>query len=328
MRKILIFVTFCMVCLGTAYGNEIEKLVVLGGGPAGLTTALFAAQAHLEPFVIEGRPEDGQITSVFRLENYPGFPEGISGRELVGRIREQAEKFGARFSAGQAVEVNLLQYPFQIILEDGREVFCECLVVATGASPIWLGIESESAFIGRGISANAMLDAEQFKDQDVLVVGGGDAAMEQALFLTQHANHITIVYKEDQFYGAPYLQKQVLSHSKIDCLFSHKITNITEIEGQLNGVILQNLKTQKSFAFACQGIIVSNGRKPNTALFRNQLDMTEKGYIITKPDSSATNIPGVFAAGDITHLAPRKTITSVASGCQSASEVVKFRKQK
>lgn len=321
---VIIFLTICL-CYNCAYSQEIEKLVVLGSGPAGLTASLFAAQSHLNPLVIEGDPYEGQITSIYQIENYPGFPEGISGQELASKIHKQAEMFGVRFHSGQVIEVDLLQYPFRLVLDDGLELYCESLVIATGASPKWLGLENEAALIGHGISSSAVLDAAKFIDRNVVIVGGGDTAMEQALLLTEYASHVTMIYKDDKFYGAPYLQERVFSNSKIDCRFNSEIAEISgAAEGYVTGIVLRNLKTEEEVCFPCEGIFVSNGRKPNTSLFLDQLEMTKDGYIITKPDSSLTSVKGVFAAGDITHAAYRKVATAVASGCISAIDATRF----
>lgn len=310
----------CLYCSSALQGAEAEKIVILGAGPAGLTSSLFAAQANLNPLVIEGDPYEGQIASIYHIENYPGFPEGISGQDLANRIHQQAEMFGARFQSGQAVNVDLQQRPFHILLDDGREIFCESLVIATGASPKWLGLDSEAALIGHGVSASAILDGPKFAGKDVVVVGGGDSAMEQALLLTEYASHVTIVYKGEKFYGVSYLQERIFNNPKISCRFHSTVSAIRGVEeGYVTGVVLTD-KTE----LACEGLFVSNGRKPNTDLFLGQLEMTEVGYIVTKPNSSLTTVKGVFAAGDITHAAYRKVTTSVAAGCMAAVDATKF----
>lgn len=331
MNKLIInFIILCVSLNCTfAYSDEIEKLVILGAGPAGLTSSLFTAQAHLNPLVIEGNQYDGQITAIYRIENYPGIPEGISGRELAERIRGQAEKLGARFYPSRAVIVDLLQYPFHILLEDGQGIYCESLIIATGASPRWLGLEAEAALIGHGVSPSATLDAEKFVDKEVIVVGGGDSAMDQALLLTNYASRVTIIHKDDKLSGTPYLQERVQKNSKIECKFNSEIADIHGAnEGHVTGVNLKNLKTQEETPLSCEGVFVCIGRKPNTDLFLGQLEMTEKGYIVTKPDSNSTSIKGVFAAGDITYMSGRRVIAAVGSGSMSAADVVKFFKEK
>ena len=329
MKKLLLLLMAACLFSTAVHCAEMEKLVILGSGPAGLTSSLFAGQAHLDPLVIEGGPHEGQIASVYCIENFPGFPEGISGQELSRRMRKQAENFGARFHPSHAVTVDLLQYPFHIRLNDGQEIYCESLVIATGASPKWLGLKAESVLIGHGISSSATLDAQKFQDQVVLVVGGGDSAMEQALQLTEYASHVVLIYKDSHLHAASYLQERVFNHPKIACLFNSEIIDIDGVDqGYVTGAIVKNLDTQTDAYIACRGIFVSNGRKPNTDLFLNQLEMTQKGYIVTKPDSTLTSLPGVFAAGDITHAAYRKVTTAVAAGCMSAFDVAKFLSEK
>lgn len=322
----LILLITCLFCAPIS-GIEVEKLVILGGGPSGLTSSLFAAQSHLNPVVIEGDPSEGQIASIYKIENYPGIPEGISGQELSRRIHIQAEFFGARFNSSKAISADLSQRPFQIQLENGEELYCESLVIATGASPKWLGLETESALIGKGISASATLDAAKFEDQVVVVIGGGDSAMEQALLLTEYASHVTIIYKGEHLYGASYLQERVMHHPKIDFKFHTEVIHIFGVnEGKVTGMLLRDTISQKELSFDCEGIFISNGRVPNTQLFEGQLEMTKSGYIITKENSTQTNIPGVFAAGDITHSPYRKVITAVSYGCMSAIDAANFLK--
>lgn len=324
MKKIILFALFTF-CFHSSFCDEIEKLVILGSGPAGLTSSLFAAQANLNPLVIQGDQYDGQITSIYRIENYPGFPEGISGEELAARIRAQAEIFGARFNPSYAVAADLLHPPFTILLGNGDTILCEALIIATGASPRWLGLEGEASLIGYGISSNAVADREKYAGREVFVVGGGDSAMEQALLLAEYASSVTVVYKNSKFFAAPYLQERVLNNPKIACLFNSEIAEVVGAEQKdLTGVVVHNLISGEKRDVNCAALFVSNGRKPNTSFFANQLEMTEGGYIITKPDSTKTSIDGIFAAGDITHLGYKKVTTSVASGCMAAIDAIKF----
>jgi thioredoxin reductase (NADPH) len=329
MKKIIILTLAFCFSFTSLQGEAVEKLVILGGGPAGLTASLFAAQLHLDPLVIEGDPHEGQITSVYCIENFPGFPEGISGDELAKKIRQQAAQFGARFQLGQAVKVDLLSDPFQIVLQDGKEITCESVVIATGASPRWLGIENESELIGFGLSANAVLDAPKFKDKTVIVVGSGDSAMEQALLLSKESNEVVMILKEEKFSGADYLQERVLKNPKIQFIFNAEVIAIQGIEEkQVSGVTLKNVNTGNETALFCEGIFVAKGRKPNTELFLNQIEMSDKGYILTQPNSTVTSRPGVFAAGDVVQSSYRKVVTSVASGGMSAIDAKKFLKEK
>ncbi len=317
MIRILFFIlTTCLPL------SAIEKVVILGGGPAGLMAGVFAGQAVLNPLIVEGCPEEGQYSGVYKIENFPGFPEGISGEELNCRLKEQAARFGANFCPECAVSVDLENYPFRIELSDGTTIETESLILATGASPKWLGIEGEQELIGKGIGANALREAKNYVGKDVIVVGGGDSAMEQALILAEYAKKVFLIYKGSSFYAAKYLQERVLNNSKIEALFNQEVIALTNTQA-VEGVILQN-----SLTLPCEGIFVANGRKPNTDLFMGQLEMNASGYIVTKPGTTQTSCPGVFVAGDIADLAYRKMVTAAASGCMSAIDAIKFLKEK
>lgn len=310
-------------------GYEVEKLVILGAGPAGLTSSLFAAQAHLDPLVIEGDESEGQISAVYQLENYPGFPEGISGKELVERLRRQALFFGSRLRVGYPVRVDVTSSPFYIQLNDHSEIYCHSLIIATGASPRWLGLEAEQALRGKGVSADALLDGAKHIGQEIVMVGGSDSALEQALLLAELASHVTIIHKADHLSGASYLQQRIHDHHKISCLLQTEVVDVEGVEvGFVRGVVVKNVQTQEICRLACSALFVSNGRQPNTSLFKGQLEMTDRGYIVTKPDSTQTSICGVFAAGDIRHVAYRKVTTAVASGCMAAIDAVQFLKER
>lgn len=325
MKKILIL--FCLIiCYSGLSAEETEQIVILGGGPAGLTCSLFAAQAHLNPLVIEGNQVDGQVAYIQMIENFPGFPEGISGIELSKRIKIQAEKFGAQFCPNSVVGVDLTQNPFVLTFQDGETLLCKCLVIATGASPRWLGLESEKALIGHGISANAIIDGPQYAGQRVCVVGGGDSAMEQALLLAEYAKEVTIFYRGDKLPSAQYLQDRIHTNPAIKVCLNTTIVDILTDQGHATGVVVKNGQGQETVPL--EGIFVANGRKPNTDIFKGQLEMDERGYIITSEPTSKTSVEGVFAAGDITTTAYRKTITAAASGCISAIDATKYLAEK
>lgn len=308
---------------------EVEKLVILGGGPAGLTSAIFAGQSHLKPLVIEGEKSEGQYAAVFRIENFPGFPEGISGQELTDKLVQQAQQFGTRFQSSHALHVDLNTYPFHIILADGNEIESESLIIATGASPKWLGIDSEKPFIGNGISANALLDGPGFANKEVIVVGGGDSAMEQALMLAKDSAKVTMIYKDKALYGSKYLQERVFENPKIAVIFNTIVIEVKDPGlGRITGVVLRDVQSKEEREFFCEGILVANGRKPNTDLFKGQLEMTEAGYIVTQPDTTKTSVAGVFVAGDIAEKAYRKMVTAAASGCMSAIDATRFFSEK
>lgn len=248
--------------------SALEKLVVIGKGPAGLSAAIYAGQAHLNPLVIEGEECDGQLVMINRIENYPGFPEGIEGESLMERMRLQAENFGARFLDDYAVAVDLQSYPFLITVNDGEEVACESVIIATGSSPRWLGVAGEEALKGLGVSASAICDGPLFQGKEVVVVGGGDAALEQALLLTDYAAKVTILHRDDHFTASSYLVERVFSHPSIDAIFNSKVEEILGVEqGWVIGILLSDLKTGMKKKLMCAGILVAVGRKPNTDLF-------------------------------------------------------------
>lgn len=326
MRNLFLIVIFFFSF--SVYG-EVEKIVILGSGPSGLTAALFAGQAKLNPLVIEGAKINNQLAAIYRIENFPGFPEGISGDELGNKMRLQAEIFGARVQSGVVSEAHLENWPFQIVLSDGQEILTETLVVATGAAPRWLDVEGEKEMIGRGVSASAVMDAHMADGKHVIVVGGGDSAMEQALILSECANRVTIIYNQEKFYASRYLQERVFNNAKIESRFNTEIISIhNEHQEYVTGVTLRNVRTGQQEPFLCDGVFVSNGRVPNTKIFEGQIEMTSAGYIVTKPDCCETSISGVFAAGDISHKAYRKVITAAASGCMAALDAIRFLKGK
>lgn len=321
MKSLFILLSAINFCFCSCYG-ELEKLVILGGGPSGLTAAIFAGQAKLNPLVIEGEPSNGQYTAVYKIENFPGFPEGISGQDLNDKLTQQAQIFGTRFLCGEAVKVDLQSKPFHIELSNGTQIDTESLIIATGASPKWLELESEKDLIGTSISANAMADGPLFINKEVIVVGGGDSAMEQALILTEYASKVTLIYKGNTFFSSKYLQERVFANRKIECLYDTEVVKLLTTNQSINGVILR--KKEKEFEIICEGIFVANGRKPNTDLFKGQLEMNKTGYIMTQTDSTKASIDGIFVAGDIAHNAYRKMVTAAASGCMAAIDAARY----
>lgn len=326
-RFMVLAIALCLQL--SALQANVEKVVVLGGGAAGLTAAIFAGQAHLNPLIVEGAQQEGQLSAINQLENYPGFPEGINGQEFKDRLYQQAAACGARFQTGEAIRVDCSALPFKIVLRSGEELFCESLIIATGTSPKLLGVAGEKDLLGRGISINAKKDATKFSNKQVVVVGGGDSAMEQALLLAKEASEVTIVYQQAKFYASPYLQERVLSNSKIKVLFNVEVVGIeASQEKHVCGITVSDGITGKLVNLACEGVFISNGRKPNTELFLGQLDMTEMGYVVTQPDTTKTSVSGVFVAGDIMEKAYRKVTTSTASGCMAAIDAAQYLKQK
>lgn len=315
----------CVFLLCLSFSHATEKVVIIGSGPAGLTAAIFAGQAFLEPLVIEEADSQGQAISIAHIENYPGYPEGISGAELLEKMRKQAEIFGTRFYASSVVAANLSQRPFLLTLANGTVVDCESLIIATGSGPKWLGLESEKALFGKGVTANALKDGPQFADQELVVYGGGDAAMEQALHLAEYASKVTVIYKRNAFFASAYLQERVLNHPKMTALLDTDIVAISDPSmGFVSAVTVKNAHTQLETTIPCAGVLIANGRQPNTAVFKDMLEMTKEGFFKTKNGTSEASVPGVFIAGDIAELSYRKIVTATASGCISAIDANRY----
>ena len=300
---------------------ERRQVVILGSGPAGLTAAIYAARAELNPLVLAGPDLGGQVSLTHIVENYPGFPDGVGGQELVQRLKEQAERFGAEIRLDLATEVDLQQRPFRIALQES-EVEAQALIVATGASPRRLGVPGEEDLIGMGVSYCATCDGHFFKGMEVVVVGGGDSALEEGLFLTRYASQVTIIHRRDQLRAGALLQKRARNHPKIRFLFNKVVTEILD-EDLVEGVRLRDVVSGQEQVLPIAGVFIFIGHEPNTALFRGQLALDERGYV--KVDAyTRTSVPGVFAAGEVADPRYRQVITSAGMGAQAAMEVVRF----
>ncbi len=309
------------------------KVVILGSGPAGLTAALYASRANLDPLVVEGGGggdatdlPGGQLMLTTDVDNYPGFPEGIMGPELMERLRKQAERFGTEFTMGAAKAIDLAKRPFSLVLDEGT-VRAHTVIVATGARARWLGLPEELEFrtkIG-GVSACATCDGFFYKGKDVLVVGGGDTAMEEATFLTKFAARVTVVHRRDTLRASKIMQDRAFKNPKIGWLWDSAIDKILGGPGQgVTGAVVRNLKTGVTSEVAAGGVFMAIGHEPNTALFRGKVDMDGQGYLLTRGGSTVTNVPGLFAAGDVQDATYRQAITAAGSGCMAAIDAERF----
>ncbi len=300
----------------------MHNVVIIGSGPAGLTAAIYAARANLSPLLIEGWQSGGQLTTTTEVENYPGFSKGIMGPELMKEMRAQAERFGTTFLTGDVSAVVLAQRPFHLTIDGEQTVQAATLILATGASAIPLGLPNESRLIGHGVSTCATCDGYFFRGKDLVVVGGGDSALEEANFLTKFARTVTVVHRRDKLRASKIMQDRAMNNEKISFAWNSVVEDILGTN-VVTGARLKNLVTGASSELACDGVFVAIGHRPNTDLFKDQLTMDETGYIRTS-QGTATSVAGVFAAGDVQDTKYRQAITAAGSGCMAAIDAERF----
>ncbi|MFM8828243.1 MAG: thioredoxin-disulfide reductase [Actinomycetota bacterium] len=302
--------------------GEVNEVLIIGSGPAGLTAAIYAARAGLEPLVIEGYGAGGQLMITTDVENYPGFPDGVQGPEMMQMFRAQAERFGTRFITADVSRVDFSERPFRVWVNDDEHV-ANAVVVSTGASARWLGIEGEARMMGRGVSACATCDGFFFKDKPVVVVGGGDTAMEEALFLTRMCESVTIVHRRDEFRASAIMARRVLDNPKITVRWNAVVEDV-EGDTVVTGVKVRDTVTGEEEVIPAAAMFVAIGHQPNTSLFEGLLDMDDEGYLRTTPGGTYTNIEGVFACGDVQDTVYRQAVTAAGSGCMAAIDAERW----
>ena len=297
-----------------------RNVVIIGSGPAGLTAALYASRANLRPLLVHGSEPGGQLMLTTDVENYPGFPDGIMGPALMELMTKQAERFGTELLTGYVKAVALKERPFKVALDDGKEFSTKTLIIASGASTRWLGLESETKYRGRGVSSCATCDGAFFKDRALLVIGGGDSAIEEALFLTRFATKVTVVHRRDQLRASKIMQERAFKNEKIDFIWDSGVEEILGDGTKVTGAKLRNKKTSEISEMPCGGVFVAIGHTPNTEIFKDRIELDGKGYVVTKPDSTRTNVEGVFACGDVQDHVFRQAVTAAGTGCMAAIE--------
>ena len=305
--------------------NLHHKLIILGSGPAGLTAAIYAARAILNPVVISGREAGGQLMITTDVENYPGFPEGIEGPKMMELLKAQALRFGTKFISGDVIEVDFRKRPFKLNLENKDTLMCDSLIISSGASARWLGLESEKEYSGKGVSACATCDGFFFRDQDVGVVGGGDTALEEALYLANMCNSVTLIHRRDELRGSKIMQKRAIDHEKISFFWDTVVEEVLgNPEGGMTSLKVRNVKTDEVSEHPFTGLFIAIGHTPNTSLFKDKLELDENGYIKVTPGTTYTSVEGVFASGDVQDHVYRQAVTAAGTGCMAAIDAERW----
>ena len=304
-------------------GAEHRTMVIVGTGPAGLTAALYAARANLEPLVLQGPEPGGQLVTTTDVENYPGFADGILGPELMQKFEDQARRFGAELRFGTVTAVDFSNRPFKLVVDETTPITADVVIISTGASAKYLGLENEQRLLGHGVSACATCDGAFFRGEDVAIVGGGDTAMEEALFLTRFASRVYVVHRRSELRASKIMQDRAFANDKIEFVWNAVVTDVLG-DKEVDGIRLLNRETNEESTLPVKGLFLGIGHKPNTDIFREWLDMDDVGYIKTKPDSSYTNVTGVFACGDAQDSVYRQAVTAAGTGCMAAMDAERW----
>ncbi|MBE0652235.1 MAG: thioredoxin-disulfide reductase [Bacteroidales bacterium] len=309
--------------------GEAEKItcLILGSGPAGFTAAIYAARANLKPVMYQGMQIGGQLTTTTEVENYPGYPEGVSGPVMMEDFQKQAERFGTDVRWGMATAVDFSKRPFKVVIDEKKVIEAQSVIIATGATAKYLGLESEKKYMGFGVSACATCDGFFYRGQDVAVVGGGDTALEEALYLSGLCRKVYLIHRRDELRGSKIMQERVMKKENIEVVWN-SVTKEIVGEQSVNGVILENVKTGETQKLDIQGFFVAIGHKPNSEIFTDYLEHDEIGYLKTKPDTSRTNVEGVFACGDVMDSVYRQAVTAAGTGCRAAIDAERWLSEK
>ena len=300
----------------------MRNVVIIGSGPAGLTAAIYAARANLEPLLIEGSEPGGQLTLTTMVENYPGFPDGIMGPQLMEDTKKQAERFGTEILSGYVDRVELGEKPFKVFV-DKQEFQAKTIIISTGSSAKLIGMENERRLMGHGVSTCATCDGFFFRDKKIAVIGGGDSAMEESTFLTKFASDVALIHRRDEFRASRIMQDRALQNDKIRVMYSTVVEDVLGEEA-VTGIRVRDVKEDRSLEMELDGLFIAIGHNPNTDIFKGQIDLDEKGYVKTQPDSTRTNLPGVFACGDVQDPIFKQAVTAAGTGCMAAMEAEKY----